>query len=163
MARLRVLAILLAPVLLAACGGEDKAAPAKASGPPAELLGTYRTTLAKGDLPPDPDPVLSDGIGGWTLKIAATGGVDDAPAITLVNDTLESAAAGSGTLETSAFTVAGDRLQLHDEECAASGPVESEYAYKLSGGRLTFTTVKAGCADKVSETILVSHPWAKGG
>ena len=57
----------------------------------------------------------------------------------------------------------GDTLVLEDEECAATGTTtfNNEYTWELSGSTLTLTTVKNDCPDRVAETILTSHPWAK--
>lgn len=54
----------------------------------------------------------------------------------------------------------GDRILLHDEECAVStAPVESEYRWARGGKTLRFTEVKNGCKDQVVLTLLTSEPW----
>jgi hypothetical protein len=114
-------------------------------------------TLRSRDLPRDPPPELTDRAENWTLKIANTGGVGNGSAITLVNKQL-------GTLESSRFGVVGDRIRLHNEECAAnSGTVESEYRWKLSGKTLRFTAVKNDCRDKVALTLFTAEPWRRTG
>lgn len=112
-------------------------------------------TLKRSDLPADPPPELTDRAERWTLKIANTGGPNNARALSIVNDQL-------GPLESSRFGVIGDRILLHGEECAvAAAPVESEYTWKRSGKTLRFTAVKSGCKDKVALTLLTAEPWAK--
>jgi len=66
-------------------------------------------------------------------------------------------------LESSGFEVKGDRILLQHGEGAASGLVESEYAWKAADGRLTLTPVKNGCGDKVAQTILTSAPGIRRG
>jgi hypothetical protein len=122
---------------------------------PADLVGTYSMTLERGDLPSNPPRELTDQAERWTLKISNTGGPDNAPALTLINDKL-------GTLESSRFGVIGERILLHEEECAV-GPalVESEYAWKRSAKTLRFIAAKNGCKDKVALTLLTAEPWTK--
>jgi len=62
--------------------------------------------------------------------------------------------------------VAGDRLRLLQEECAAGGDTQffdNEYSYEVQGDTLTISVVKNQCADLVAETILTSEPWTKAG
>lgn len=122
---------------------------------PAALVGTYSMTLKRGDLPANPPPELTDQAERWTLKIANTGGLNNGPALTLINEQL-------GPLESSRFGVIADRILLHEEECAvAPGPVESEYTWKRRGNILRFTAVKNGCKDEVALTLLTAEPWTK--
>jgi hypothetical protein len=122
---------------------------------PADLVGTYAMTLKPSDLPPNPPPELTVQAEKWTLEIANNGGLNDGRAFTIINDQL-------GALESSRFGVVGDRILLHDEECAvASAPVESEYRWRVSGKTLRFTEVKNGCKDKVALTLLTAEPWTK--
>ena len=148
---------LLVPVLaFSACGGGGETS---GSAPPDELLGTYSTTLTKADLPAAPPPELATGLGGWTLTIADKGGPDGGPALSIVQERL-------GNLESPSLRVDGDRLLLHHEECAAGGTekfYDNEYRWKLGASGLRITTVENQCPDRVAETILTSHPWAKSG
>ena len=59
------------------------ATPQVVAPPPAELLGTYTTTLKPSDIP-DPAPPELDGQYRWTLRITKDGGPDDKPALTIV-------------------------------------------------------------------------------
>jgi hypothetical protein len=122
---------------------------------PAGLVGTYSMTLKRGDLPSNPPRELTDQAERWTLKISNTGGPDNAPALTLINDKL-------GTLESSRLGVIGERIRLHGEQCAV-GPalVESEYEWRRSAKALRFIAVKNGCKDKVALTLLTAEPWIK--
>jgi hypothetical protein len=160
------LALAVSILALAGCGDDSsgKPSPPTASAnsvkpPPKELLGTYATKLRRADLPADVPPELTDQYG-WLMKITAKGGVDDGPALTILRPP-------SDPLEVSKLSVSGDTLTLSDEECAPSKPggketlVTSRYRWKLEGKSLTFTTLKAGCPDKVAETILTSQPWKK--
>jgi hypothetical protein len=155
-------AIVLA-VAAVGCGGDDNGGSATvASSPaqgtvPADLVGTYAMTLKPSDVPPNPPPELTDRAEKWTLKIANTGGPDNGPAFTIINDQL-------GTLESSRLGVDGDRILLHEEECAvAPAPVESEYRWRRSGKTLLFTEITNGCKDDVVLTLLTSEPWLKRG
>jgi hypothetical protein len=155
------LMVCLVPVSAAGCGDDKKDdSPAKAGqsaeGPaPQQLVGEYSMTLKTADLPPDPPPELTEGSKKWTLKIANTGGPGNGPALTIVNDEL-------GALESSHLGVAGQRLVLHDEECAATGePVQSEYSWAVSGKTLTLTGAKGGCPDKVAATLLTANAWTR--
>lgn len=154
-------AIALSPAL-ASCGddggsGSSTAATSGEGPAPEELVGTYAMTLKAADVPPNPAPELTDQAEHWTLKIDNAGSPDGGPAFTIVNDAL-------GTLESSRLGVSGDRVYLHDEECAPeSAPVESVYSWKLDGDALNFTTVDNGCGDDVVETLLTSEPWVGRG
>jgi hypothetical protein len=157
-------AALLIAATVAGCGGDsdegkksaEPSAPKRAErSAPAELVGTYSMTLKRSDLPANPPQELTDQAERWTLKIANTGGPNNARALTLINDQL-------GPLESSRFGVIGGRILLHEEECAvAPAPVESEYTWKRSGKTLRFTTLKNGCRDKVALTLLTAEPWTK--
>jgi hypothetical protein len=127
--------------------------PAEAS-VPTELLGTYRTTLKRSDLPPNPPRELTGGSMKWTLTIAKLGGVDNGPVFAI-------AGSDGRTLEGPSFSVTGDRILLHREECAAGGLYENAYKYKLSDKTLVLTKVKNLCPDQVALTILTSEPWTK--
>jgi hypothetical protein len=123
---------------------------------PEELVGTYAMTLKHGDIPPDPAPELVHEAEHWTLKISNTGAIGG-PSFTITNDTL-------GPLENTPLGVQGDRVLLHQEECAVSAePVESIYRWKLDGDTLTFTKVVNGCDDDVVKTLLTAEPWQKSG
>jgi hypothetical protein len=143
----------VALVALAGCGGDSDAE----EGVPAELVGTYTTTLAEGDIPPNSAPELTSGE--WELVIATSGAADGGPVLA-INHPEE------GNLETAGLTVDGDRFLLEDEECAAgpNGSVafyDNEYGWALEGSTLTLTTVENQCPDRVAETILTSNPWTK--
>jgi len=150
------------------CGGDDEktsspssagtATPQAVAPPPAELLGTYTTTLKRSDVP-DPAPPELDGQYRWTLRITKDGGPDDKPALTIVKPP-------DDVLESSAMAVTGDKLELTGEECAQTmgdSIVSSSYTWKAEGDRLRLAAVKHGCADKVAETILSSEPWKRAG
>jgi hypothetical protein len=157
------LPVVLLAVAAGGCGGNDNkesgskaAAPRPAENPaPADLVGTYGVTLKPRDIPPNPPPELTDRAEKWTLKVANSGHPNGGRAFTIINDQL-------GKLESSNFGVIGNRILLHNEECAvAAAPVESEYEWKLRGKTLRFTEVKNGCKDKVVLTLLTSEPWFK--
>jgi hypothetical protein len=156
------LPMILLTIAAGGCGGDDKesgskpAAPSPAEDPaPADLVGTYAMNLKPSDVPPNPPPELTDRAEKWTLKIANSGHPNGGRAFTIINNEL-------GKLESSNFGVVGDRVLLHDEECAvAAAPVESEYRWRLRGKTLSFTEVKNGCKDKVVLTLLTSEPWLK--
>ncbi len=157
-------------VLMTGCGGGEKkekpAIPAetpvndppvqaKKSGASPELLGQYEVKLPKKDLPKDAPQELTEGSETWTVTLADTGGPGDGPAFTIANDQL-------GPLESSNFEVKGERILLHEQECAQTGsPVESEYGFELKGDELTLSDPKGTCPDKVAETILTSGPLRK--
>ena len=146
---------------LGGCGSDDaadtKTAPAAAGNPaPANLVGTYAMRLKPADLPSNPPRELTEGSNRWKLKIANTGGPDGAPSFTISNAQL-------GVLESSRLSTSGDRVLLHDEECAAGPPlVESAYRWSLSGKTLTLTTIKNGCKDGIAKTLLTAEPWTRG-
>lgn len=149
----------------AGCGGDDKASPSssattpQAAAPaPAELLGTYTTTLKRSDVPKPAPPEL-DGQYRWTLRITEDGGPDNKPALTIVKPPDDG-------LESSAMAVTGDELKLSGEECAqktGDSIVSSSYTWKAEGDSLRLTAVKHGCDDKVAETILTAEPWKRTG
>jgi len=122
---------------LAGCGGGGGG-----DGIPAELVGTYTTTLEAGDIPANPPPELESAAGEWVLVIATSGAPDGGPALA-INHPEE------GNLEAPGLTVDGDRLLLEDEEWA------------LDGSTLTLATVENECSDRVAETILTSNAWTK--
>jgi hypothetical protein len=155
------LPVILLTIAAGGCGGDDNkengstaTAPSRAEDQaPAGLVGTYAMTLKPSDLPPNPPQELTDRAEKWTLKIANSGHPNGGRAFTIINNQL-------GKLESSNFGVVGDRILLHDEECAvAVAPVESEYRWRLSGKTLRFAEVKNGCKDKVVLTLLTSEPW----
>ncbi len=130
--------------------------PAK-SGAPDELLGQYTVTLDESDLPDDAADELTEGGPSWTVTIAETGGPGEGPAFTIAND-LE------GPLESSNFEVKGDRILVHEQECASTGePVESVWRYELKGKELTLTEEKGSCPDEVALTVLTTKPLRKKG
>ena len=155
-------AIAVAAAAAAGCGSDDDNAKQAEQAPPPALLGTYSMNLSAADLPADPPPELTDRADRWTLKITASGGPNDKPALTLVNDRLvKLQSAEAAVLESSQLGVAGDRIVLHGEACSAGAPVESTYSWRRTGAALRLTVVKNGCADKVAQTLLTAHPWAK--
>jgi hypothetical protein len=141
------------------CGGGDSASPATSGASPAAvpeaLVGTYTTTLQQEDIPAEAPPELNDL--NWTLRIGDKGGPDGGPFLAIDNPTL-------GNLEAPSLRVEGDRLVLHQEECAAGGTesfYDNEYRWKLTGTQLSISTVNNQCSDHVAETILTSRPWTK--
>jgi hypothetical protein len=162
------LGILVMLIGAGGCGSDDDSEPSRepakpaaqkpaASKAPSELLGTYMTTLKQSDLPPNPASELTDGMPKWELTIANSGGLDNGPVFSI-------ASAKLGSFEGPSFSVRGDRITLHREECAAGGDVrfyENEYRFELSGKTLTFTEINNSCPDKVALTVLTSRPWTK--
>ena len=141
----------LTGLALAGCGGssgDDGAVPA-------ELVGTYTTTLEDADISPNSAAELEPGE--WKLVIATTGAADGGPVLAIEHPE-------KGTLEGPGLRVDGDRFLFEDEECLQdTGYVfyDNEYSWKLDASTLTLTTVKNDCPDRVAETILTSHPWTK--
>jgi hypothetical protein len=136
---------------LAGCGGGSSSE----EGIPSEVVGTYTTTLAQSDIPADAAPELE--AGPWELVIATSGAPDDGPSLAINHP-------AKGNLEGPGLTVEGDRFLLEQEECAAGGTTkfyDNEYTWQLDGSKLTLTTKKNDCPDRVAETILTSHPWTK--
>jgi cell division septation protein DedD len=155
------LPVIFLGVAAGGCAGNDNnEGSSKATAPrpagdsaPADLVGTYGMTLKPSDVPRNPPQELTDRAEKWTLKIANSGHPNGGRAFTIINDKL-------GKLESSNFGVVGNRILLHNEECAvAAAPVEGEYRWKLRGKKLRFTEVKNGCKDKVALTLLTSEPW----
>ena len=148
-----VCALAAVPLALAGCGGGGD------EGVPAQLVGTYTTTLEAGDIPENPAPELKNAAGEWELVIATSGAPDGGPALA-INHPEE------GNLEAPGLTVDGDQLLLEDEECAA-GPdgsyafYDNAYRWTLDGSTLTLATVENECSDHVAETILTSNTWTK--
>jgi len=148
-----VCALAALPLALAGCGGGGD------EGVPAQLVGTYTTTLEAGDIPENPAPELKNAAGEWELVIATSGAPDGGPALA-INHPEE------GNLEAPGLTVDGDQFLLEDEECAA-GPdgsyafYDNAYRWALDGSTLTLATVENECSDHVAETILTSNTWTK--
>ena len=141
--------VVLAAVSGCGSGGNDE-------GVPAELVGTYTTTLEQSDFAGNAAPELE--AGEWKLVIATSGAPDGGPALSIRPTTHEDA------LEAPGLTVDGDTLKLEQEECAAGGTMafyDDEYSWKLDGSTLTLATVKSQCPDRVAQTILTSRPWTK--
>jgi hypothetical protein len=141
----------LCALALCGCGGSSSSSDTV----PAELIGTYTTTLQPADFPADAPPELE--AGDWQLVIATSGAPDGGPALAINHPT-------KGNLEAPGLMVDGDTLVLEDEECAATGTTtfyDNEYTWEVSGSTLTLTTMKNDCPDRVAETILTSHPWTK--
>jgi hypothetical protein len=160
-----LLTLAVALFVVGGCGsGDDSKTTGQATKPtaatvPASLLGSYTTTLRPGDIPSNAPEELTDGSRTWKLTIAKSGGIDNGPVFAIGKAKL-------GTLEGPPFSVEGDRVLLHREECNAGGQphfYENEYRYKLSGKTLTFAKVKNLCPDKVALTILTAEPWTKTG
>jgi hypothetical protein len=125
------LTALVAAIATGGCGGDS----GETSGaPPAELVGTYTTTLQASDVAGDNAPELSAADGSdWTLRIGTDGGADDGPFLAIDSE-------DGDNLEAPTLEVDGDRVLLHNEECA-----------HLGGGY------------RVAQTILTSRPWTKRG
>jgi hypothetical protein len=164
-----LLALLVLPGLSACGSGGSGGSGSPASGaapaasgttggaPPAELVGTYQTTLDPGDIPASKPQELQDGGLVWTLEISETGGPDGGPSLAISSPAV-------GNLEAPSLRVDGDRLLLEHEICAAGGSqkfYDNEYSWVLEDTVLTLTTVKNQCADQVAETVLTSKPWTK--
>jgi hypothetical protein len=135
---------------MSGCGGSDSE-----EGVPAELVGTYTTTLHDADIPPNSAPELEPGA--WELVVATTGAADGGSVLAIKHPE-------KGLLEGPGLRVDGDRFLLEDEECAQdTGYVfyDNEYSWRLTGSTLTLTTVENECPDHVAETILTSQPWTK--
>lgn len=146
-----VVSCLVVLAALSGCGGGGND-----EGLPAELVGTYTTTLEQSDFAANAAPELE--AGEWKLVIATSGAPDGGPALSIRPSTHEDA------LEAPGLTVDGDTLKLEQEECAAGGTTafyDNEYSWKLDGSTLTLATVKNQCPDRVAETILTSRPWTK--
>jgi hypothetical protein len=144
--------LLLVAPSLSGCGGGSGSG---SGAPPAELVGTYTTTLDASDLPANAPAELEAGT--WKLVIATSGAPDDGPSLAIDNPT-------KGNLEAPGLKVDGDHLTLVDEECGeASGYSfhDTEYSWELSGSTLTLTGVKNECDNPTAETILTSRPWTK--
>ena len=143
--------------LAAGCGGGGSSE--SAGGPaPQQLVGTYVTTLEQGDVEAaGSPPEIAGADRSWTLRILNTGGPDNGPVLVIEQKT-------AGNLEAPSLRVAGDRLLLRNEECAAGGQYkfyDNEYRWKLSGKTLTITPVTNHCSDRVALTILTSRAWTK--
>jgi hypothetical protein len=145
-------ALLVATLALTGCGGSGD------GGLPPELVGTYETTLEKGDLPSDPPPELVDGGLDWKLTIATSGGPGDGPVLVI------DSASEFGNLEAPALRIDGDRLLLDDEECFEDGSYvfhDNEYRWSLEGSTLKLIPIVNDCEDEIALTILASRPWTK--
>ncbi len=150
-------ALALAGLISAGCGGGGGGqASTKAGGPPpARLVGTYTTTLKRADLP-KPVPIEFTAGYKWKVEIAKSGGINNAPNLTITN--LPEAGC---CLESPTLSVSGDTLNLTHETCETKSGyrfVASSYRWKLSGKTLRLTLTKPGCPDKVAQTILASEP-----
>lgn len=133
---------------LGGCGGNGDE-----NAVPAELEGTYVTTLEQSDIPENAPPELE--AGQWELAIGQLEG-EDAGSFLAINHPTE------GTLEQPELVVDGDVLKLMNEECAVGSTLyDNEYRWELSGSTLTLTTIENQCPDRVAETILTSSPWTK--
>jgi len=123
------------------------------------LLGTYATTLKQADVPAQAGAELAEQRK-WLIRITSDGGPDNAPALTILRPP-------SDPLESSRLSTSAGTLTLNQQECAPTDPggqytlVTSSYQWKLTGRTLRLTTVKAGCPDKVADTILTARPWTK--
>jgi hypothetical protein len=141
----------VAVLALAGCGGGSESEGAI----PAELVGTYTTTLDDGDIPANAPPELE--AGRWELAIGQLEGADAGSYLAIDHPT-------EGTLEEPGLTIDGDVLKLKNEECAQTTGYafyDNEYRFELAGSTLTLTTVKNDCPDRVAETILTSNAWTK--
>ena len=149
-----VVSCLVVPAALSGCGGGGND-----EGVPAELVGTYTTTLEQSDFAGNAAPELE--AGEWKLVIATSGAPDGGPALSIRPSTHEDA------LEAPGLTVDGDTLKLEQEECGGIGAKstttfhDNEYSWKLDGSTLTLATVKNQCPDRVAQTIFTSRPWTK--
>ena len=156
-----LLALALAP---AACGGSGepasttttvaRAPAAKAPRIPPELLGTWSTTLRRGDIPAKfalDNP--------FTVRITRDGGVDGAPAFAIADgtETIE------GEVSTPVFD--GDTVTLRQEGCFTEGVGyrfhDNVYRYALSGDRLRFTVVRNACRDRFAERVLTTRTFRR--
>ena len=86
----------------------------------------------------------------YKLTIANTGGTNGGPALTITNAT-------QGVFESAPFTVSGTTVFINGEECPEGGSVSlvnDQYAYKLVGTTLTFTTIKNRCRNPALQRVL---------
>jgi hypothetical protein len=148
---------------VAACGGSGESAsttttvaraPAAHPRVPPEMLGTWSTTLRKGDIPAKfalDNP--------FTVRITRDGGIDNAPAFTIADgkETLE------GEVSTPVF--AGDTVTLKQEGCFTDGVGyrfhDNVYRYALSGDTLRFTVVRNACKDRFAERVLTTRTFRR--
>jgi hypothetical protein len=152
--------------LLGGCGsggssssGTPTSTTAGSSEVPKELLGKYEVTLTPADLPDNPAPELVHGSSTWHVTIANSGGTGGGSSFAIANASL-------GSLEDTNFTVEGDSVVLHQEECASKSGYDfydNEYRYTASSKSLTLATVSNQCPDAVAETILTSKPLERVG
>ena len=144
-----VCALAALPLALAGCGGGGGG-----DGIPAELVGTYTTTLEAGDIPANPAPELEGAAGEWELVIAISGAPDGGPALA-INHPEE------GNLEAPGLTVDGDQFLLEDEECAA-GPDGKAIARNPGQTRLELVFDDNGTPDDPFDDIELSREIVKG-
>jgi hypothetical protein len=156
-----LLVLALAP---AACGGSGeqaattttvaRAPAAKAPEVPPELVGTWSTTLRRGDIPAT--FALNNP---FTVRITPDGGVDNAPAFTIADgkEPIE------GEVSTPVFD--GDTVTLKQEGCFTDGVGyrfhDNVYRYALSGDTLRFTVVRNACKDRFAERVLTTRTFRR--
>jgi hypothetical protein len=132
-----------------------KAKPNLGGPAPADLLGTFTTTLTRRDAAgarkPDELP-----IGPWTLVIGNSGGPGNSRALGIGN--------GDTNRVVYQFGVQGQTIALRctdDQGIPTSG--QEKFAFAVNGPKVTFKLTSAECAhaDANLATILASHPWKK--
>ena len=151
------IALVAAPAL-AACGEEEEARRAAARTPaptpaatqaalPVGLAGTWRVGLKRGELPDDAHEVKGEIVDDFELEFHATGGIQDGPSMTLVNE----------ALETSVIPV-----RLSADEIVIEEFVDCrKLTYAVEGDRLTIQS-PAGCVRRHTlPAILATRPWRR--
>jgi hypothetical protein len=147
---------------------EQQATASTETAAPPELEGDWRMTLRKTDLPPNPDPVLADGVGTWLLAVS-NHDVDKRRSLTLWGPDPRTGKATRDPhflLDSPRLGVKGNLLLLHDVECGApNGPAPvlplSSYRWRVRGRSLTFARMTERCPDKVLLTLLTTKPWTR--
>ena len=143
---------------LAACGDEDSdgtaaarpsamtPAPSPESEMPADLVGTWRTTLKLSELvdPPD-DLTMKTSVG--KLKFLGTGGIDNGPSMYFAREEL-----GEGAQPVS---ISGEQITLET-------PTPCQiYSYAIDDERLTLTSIESGCPSTGVSSVLTAPPWRR--
>ncbi len=137
------------------CGSSSKPKDDLGGPAPASLLGTFSTTIDRGDAASAPKPQELP-IGPWKLVIANSGGPDNSRALGVGN--------GDTDRVVYRFGVNGNVLSIRcndDQGLPSSG--SQSYLWSTDRGKLTLKPDSAGCksGDVNNPVILSSHPWLK--